>query len=41
MEKPKPQIILGIDPGIATTGYGLIDSINGSFKLIEYGTIET
>ncbi len=36
------MIILGIDPGTATTGYGLI-KINGnnSLKVIGYGLIET
>ncbi len=33
--------ILGIDPGIATVGYGVIDSEDGSFALIDYGTITT
>ena len=31
--------ILGIDPGLGTTGYGLIDG--GSFTLIEAGVIRT
>ena len=31
--------ILGIDPGLGTTGYGLIDA--GSFKVIEAGVIRT
>lgn len=31
--------ILGIDPGLGTTGYGLIEDKN--FKLIEAGTIKT
>jgi len=34
--------VLGIDPGIALTGYGIIESKNGSeFKVIDYGRIET
>jgi len=33
--------ILGIDPGLGTTGFGLISSIGDSMKLIEYGTIKT
>lgn len=33
--------ILGIDPGIATIGFGMIDSQNGSQKLISYGVIST
>lgn len=31
--------ILGIDPGLGTTGYGIIDG--NSFKVIEAGTIRT
>lgn len=31
--------ILGIDPGLGTTGYGIIDS--GNFKVIEAGVIRT
>jgi len=36
------MIVLGIDPGTATTGYGLI-KINGSkqMELIRYGLVET
>ncbi len=36
------MVILGIDPGTATTGYGIIET-NGdkTIKVIEYGLIET
>ena len=33
--------ILGIDPGYATTGFGLIDAERTSFRLLQYGTITT
>lgn len=33
--------ILGIDPGLNTTGYGLIEAKKSSFKLIEAGVIRT
>lgn len=33
--------ILGIDPGLAIVGYGIIDYVNGSFKTIAYGAIQT
>ena len=33
--------ILGIDPGLGTTGYGVIMSVNNEVKLIDYGTIKT
>lgn len=32
---------LGIDPGTATTGYGIVDSLAGREKLVYYGTIRT
>ncbi|HCL99849.1 MAG: Crossover junction endodeoxyribonuclease RuvC [candidate division CPR2 bacterium GW2011_GWC1_41_48] len=35
------MIILGVDPGTATTGYGLVDYSNGKLKAIEYGCILT
>ena len=35
------MIILGIDPGLATTGYGVIKKKGNSFKLIDYDTITT
>lgn len=33
--------ILGIDPGIAIVGYGLIDERNGDIKPVQYGSIQT
>lgn len=33
--------ILGIDPGYATTGFGLIFSERNTFSLLQYGTITT
>lgn len=33
--------ILGIDPGYAIMGYGVIDSMGGSLKAIDYGVVET
>lgn len=35
------MIILGIDPGLALMGYGVIESNNGKHKLIQYGTLST
>jgi crossover junction endodeoxyribonuclease RuvC len=35
------MIILGIDPGLAITGFGLISSVNNQFKVIQYGVIRT
>ena len=33
--------ILGIDPGLATLGYGVIETVNGKSRMIQYGTIDT
>ncbi len=35
------MIILGIDPGTATTGYGLIEINNKKLSVVNYGLIET
>lgn len=35
------MIILGIDPGTATTGFGVIQVDQGEAKLMDYGCIET
>ncbi len=33
--------IIGIDPGLANTGIGIIDAVNGVPHLVTYGVIET
>lgn len=33
--------ILGLDPGTASTGYGIIDSIDGRLAVVTYGVIKT
>ena len=33
--------ILGIDPGLATVGYGVIDYNESELKLVDYGTVTT
>jgi len=35
------MIILGIDPGLATLGYGVIEVNNDKRKVIQYGTLNT
>ena len=35
------MIILGIDPGLATLGYGVIEADRGNYKLIQFGTVIT
>jgi crossover junction endodeoxyribonuclease RuvC len=33
--------VIGIDPGLASTGWGVIDSKNGKLRYIDHGNIET
>ncbi len=35
------MIILGIDPGYATVGYGVLDYVAGRYKVLAYGAITT
>ncbi len=35
------MIILGLDPGLATLGYGVIEVIGNKNKIVDYGIIET
>ena len=35
------MVILGIDPGTATTGFGIIRVVGNSFKTVDYGVITT
>lgn len=41
MQDKKEKIILGIDPGIADTGYGIIRVIGSKITCLEYGSIRT
>lgn len=41
---PRDLIVMGIDPGLATTGYGVVAGSvqgNGAYLSLAYGTIET
>lgn len=40
-KKMKKRRIIGIDPGLANTGFGIIDDFGGRFSLVGYGVIET
>ncbi len=40
-ETQKPCKILGIDPGLNTTGYGVIRVIRGQFYLLEAGVVRS
>lgn len=35
------MVILGIDPGYATVGYGVIEYQRGRFKAVDYGAVTT
>ena len=35
------MIILGIDPGIAIVGYGVIEYKNSRFRTLAFGSIQT
>lgn len=35
------MIVMGVDPGFATTGYGVVDYTGNRFKVLTYGVIRT
>ncbi len=35
------MIIMGIDPGLATVGFGVVDSFRGTNRAVEYGAVLT
>ena len=35
------RIVLGVDPGLAKMGWGVIDGTGPSFRLVEYGSVRT
>ncbi len=35
------MIVLGIDPGTARTGYGIVSREGGSLRMVDYGCLET
>ena len=35
------MIILGIDPGLATMGFGVIETEKGNSRVIDYGVVLT
>jgi len=37
----KVRRVIGIDPGLASTGYGIVDYCNSRIRLVTYGVIET
>jgi len=41
LEKKKICRVLGIDPGLANTGFGVVDYVNGRYRMVSYGCITT
>lgn len=37
----KVRRVLGIDPGLANTGFGVVDFANGRYRMVSYGCITT
>lgn len=37
----KERLIIGIDPGLANTGYGVLSFSNNRFRMLSYGAITT
>ena len=35
------MIILGIDPGLATMGYGVVEHLKGNSAVVDYGVVTT
>jgi crossover junction endodeoxyribonuclease RuvC len=35
------MIVMGIDPGTASTGYGVVESVGARLRAVEHGVIET
>ena len=41
MIAPRERIVLGVDPGLAKMGWGVIDGAGPSFRCIAYGSLRT
>ena len=41
VKKNQTVRVLGIDPGLANTGFGVIDFCNGRYRMVSYGCITT
>ena len=40
-KKSQVRRVLGIDPGLANTGFGVVDFCNGRYRMVSYGCITT
>lgn len=41
ISRKKIKRVLGIDPGLANTGFGVVDYYNGRYRMVSYGCITT
>lgn len=41
IERNHIRRVLGIDPGLANTGFGVVDFCNGRYRMVSYGCIST
>lgn len=41
VSRKKIKRVLGIDPGLANTGFGVVDYYNGRYRMVSYGVITT
>jgi len=41
LKQSKGRRVLGIDPGLASTGWGVLEDGNGSIRYVDHGIIET
>ncbi|MGP1459408.1 MAG: crossover junction endodeoxyribonuclease RuvC [Treponema sp.] len=41
LSRPQIRRILGIDPGLASTGFGIVDGCMNKYRMVSYGVIET
>ena len=41
MRTPEKKRIIGVDPGLASTGWGVLESLNGKISYVDHGIIKT
>lgn len=41
LDEVKGMIVLGIDPGYALMGWGVVESRGSAMRLLDYGVVET
>jgi len=41
IDRKKVHRVLGIDPGLANTGFGIVDFSKGRYRMVSYGCIST